>query len=122
MAKRGRKLTEIDKKAFEKLCQLQCTLPEFCDFFDVTHKTLETWCKRTYNLNFSQIFAIKKGKGKISLRRMGWQLAEKNAGAWIFLAKNHLGMKDNPDETPDNNAAKAIADAISYLRGETEKK
>lgn len=118
MAKRGRKLIEIDKKAFEKLCQLQCTINEFCDFFDVTDKTLSTWCKRVYGLNFSEIFLKKRGKGKISLRRMLWNLGEKNAAACIFLAKNHLGMKDNPDEMPESNTVKSIADAIRIMRGE----
>ena len=85
----------IDKKQFEKLCQLQCTILEICDYFDVDDKTLNSWCKNTYNTTFSEIFKIKRGKGQISLRRMQWQQAEKNATMAIWLGKQYLGQRDN---------------------------
>lgn len=47
---------EIDQKQFENLCGLQCTLEEICGWFDVTDKTLDSWCKRTYNASFSEVF------------------------------------------------------------------
>lgn len=84
----------IDKKTFENLCGIQCTMLEICGWFDVDDKTLTTWCKKTYNKAFSEIYEEKKGKGKISLRRMQWQLAEKNPSMAIFLGKNYLGQKD----------------------------
>lgn len=84
----------IDKKQFEKLCQLQCTYLEICDYFDVDDKTLNSWCKDTYNTTFSEVFKVKRGKGQISLRRMQWQQAEKNATMAIWLGKQYLGQKD----------------------------
>jgi len=86
---------EIDKEEFEKLCALQCTYTEICAWFDVTDKTLNTWCKRVYDMSFSEIFAIKREKGKISLRRSQFQLAQKNAPMAIFLGKNYLGQRDS---------------------------
>lgn len=86
---------KIDKKQFEKLCQLQCTYFEICDYFDVDDKTLNSWCKATYNTTFSEVFKIKRGKGQISLRRMQWQQAEKNATMAIWLGKQYLGQRDN---------------------------
>lgn len=85
----------IDKKQFENLCGLQCTMLEICGWFDVDDKTLTTWCKKTYNKPFSEIYDIKKGKGKISLRRMQWQQAEKNPTMAIWLGKQYLGQRDN---------------------------
>ena len=85
---------EIDQKQFENLCGLQCTLEEICGWFDVCTDTLETWCKRTYNRGFSEVFAQKRGAGKISLRRSQWRLAEKNANMAIWLGKQYLGQKD----------------------------
>ena len=85
---------EIDKKQFENLCGLQCTLEEICGWFDVCSDTLETWCKRTYKRSFSEVFAQKRGAGKISLRRSQWRLAEKNANMAIWLGKQYLGQKD----------------------------
>ena len=86
---------EIDKTEFEKLCALQCTENEICSWFDVSDRTLERWCESTYNQRFVDIFAIKREKGKISLRRSQFQLAEKSAAMAIFLGKNYLGQRDS---------------------------
>lgn len=85
---------EIDQKNFESLCGLQCTLEEICGFFDVTDKTLDSWCKRTYGNGFSEVFRQKRGTGKISLRRAQFQLAQKNANMAIWLGKQYLNQKD----------------------------
>ena len=85
---------EIDQKQFEALCGLQCTLLEICDALDVSDKTLDGWCKRTYGEPSSEVFAKKRGKGKISLRRMQWRLAEKNASMAIWLGKQYLGQRE----------------------------
>lgn len=98
---------EIDQKQFENLCGLQCTLEEICGWFDVCSDTLEAWCKRTYKRSFSEVFAQKRGAGKISLRRSQWRLAEKNATMAIFLGKQFLGQRDNIDVTVSD--AKGIA-------------
>lgn len=90
----GRPKKEIDQKTFENLCGIQCTKSEVCAVLDVTDKTLENWCRKTYKMGFSEIFAIKREKGKVSLRRSQFRLAEKNAAMAIFLGKNYLGQKD----------------------------
>ena len=89
---------EIDKKTFESLCGIQCTMEEICDVFDVTDKTLTTWCKRTYGKSFSEVFAQKRNIGKISLRRSGFQMAQHNPSVHIFYAKNFLGMTDKVEQ------------------------
>lgn len=95
MAKRGRPQKIIDQEQFEKLCGLQCTLDEFCCYFDCDDKTLEKWCKTTYKMNFSEIFKIKKGKGKISLRRKQFEVAlSGNPTMLIWLGRNMLGQTD----------------------------
>lgn len=91
----GRPKKEIDKTEFEKLCALQCTYTEICSWFDITDKTLNSWCKKEYGMSFSEIFAIKREKGKVSLRRSQFRLAEKNAAMAIFLGKNILNQKDS---------------------------
>lgn len=94
MAKTGRPRKEIDQKEFEKLCELQCTHDEICAWFDVTDKTLNSWCKRTYKATFSEVFKQKRGKGKIALRRYQFQQAKKNATMAIWLGKQWLGQTD----------------------------
>lgn len=106
----GRPKKEIDKDQFEKLCGLQCTILEMCDYFDVDDKTLSKWCKDTYGKSFSEIFKIKRGRGLISLRRHQWNLAEKNSAMAIFLGKNYLGQKDAFEET--HNVQNGILDDL----------
>ena len=103
----------IDKKQFENLCGLQCTINEVCDFFDVEDDTLNSWCKKTYGTTFSEVFKLKRGKGQISLRRMQWKLAEKNPTMAIFLGKQYLGQKDKIEYTDDG--MKSINENINNI-------
>ena len=103
----------IDKKQFENLCGLQCTLLAICDFFDVEDDTLNSWCKKTYGTTFSEVFKLKRGKGQISLRRMQWKLAEKNPTMAIFLGKQYLGQKDKIEYTDDG--MKSINENINNI-------
>lgn len=101
MGRAGRPQKEIKKVEFEKLCGLQCTQQEICDFLDVDHKTLTRWCKRTYGKEYSQVYREKRSIGKISLRRMQFKIAERSAAMAIFLGKNMLGQSDFPDNGND---------------------
>lgn len=92
---------KIKKDEFEKLCSLQCTLDEVCDWFGVEDDTLNSWCKKTYGETFSVVFKKKRGKGQISLRRTQWKLAEHNPSMAIWLGKQYLGQRDSV-ETVEN--------------------
>ena len=97
----GRPAIEIDQVQFEKLCAMQCPLDEIAGWFYCSEDTIENWCKKTYQdedgnpMTFSEVFAIKRQGGKISLRRAQFELAKKNAVMAIFLGKQYLGQKDN---------------------------
>ena len=112
---------EIDQKQFENLCGLQCTLEEICDWFGVTDKTLNSWCKRTYSESFSEVFRQKRSTGKISLRRNQWRLAEKNASMAIWLGKQYLGQKDivevgvEKDNVQDDALSKSLRELAKGL-------
>ena len=90
----GRPKKEIDKQTFEKLCGIQCTEEEIAAWFSCSVDTIERWCKRTYKRTFAEVFREKREAGKVSLRRMQWQLAAKSAPLSIFLGKNYLGQRD----------------------------
>ena len=118
----GRPRAQIDTEQFEKLCGLQCTKEEICDWFSVSDKTLDNWCRDHYKdendipMTFSAVFAEKRSSGKISLRRMQWRLAEKNAAMAIFLGKNYLGQKDNPDFNVDETLRR-LDDVLKQING-----
>lgn len=116
----GRPIKQIDKAQFEKLCGLQCTLEEFCCYFDCDNKTLEKWCKKTYKMNFSDIFKIKKGNGKISLRRKQFEVAMSgNPTMLIWLGRNILNQTDKIEvdvSTIDDATREAVDNLVNEAR------
>lgn len=118
MAKTGRPLKEIDKSVFENLCAIQATQAEILAWFDITDKTLQRWCKRTYGAGFSEVYAAKRGRGVISVRRALFQNATQkgNVKAQIFWLKNHAGMSEKVSvETHEvsDDSVKAMEDYFS---------
>lgn len=115
MAKMGRPRKEIDKKQFEQLCGIQCTIEEVTAVLDVDAKTLENWCKKTYGRTFSKVFNEKRNLGKASLRHSGFQMAQKNPAVHIFYAKNHLGMRDHY-EVEDTEALSKLDEILASVK------
>ena len=115
----GRPQKEIDKKIFENLCGLQCTLEEIAGVFDCSADTIERWCKREYKETFAETYKKHSAKGKMSLRRIQFKLAEKSAAMAIFLGKNYLGQKDNIIET-DEQTLQAVGEALVKIKRAAE--
>jgi hypothetical protein len=113
--KRGRKPAawdEKDIKQFKGLCHIQATEQDICHVMGVTDKTLvglinrylyeditgKKKTKKAEPLLFSDAYKKYSAGGLMSLRRQMFKQMEKgNTAITIFLAKNMLGMKDNPD-------------------------
>ena len=115
----GRPRKEIDNKIFENLCGLQCTLEEIAGVFDCSVDTIERWCKREYGVPFAEVYKKHSAKGKTSLRRIQFKLAEKSAAMAIFLGKNYLGQKDNIIET-DEQTLQAVGEALVKIKRAAE--
>lgn len=115
----GRPRKEIDNKIFENLCGLQCTLEEIAGVFDCSPDTIERWCKREYEATFAEVYKKHSAKGKTSLRRIQFKLAEKSAAMAIFLGKNYLGQKDNIIET-DEQTLQAVGEALVKIKRAAE--
>ena len=111
----------IDAKQFESLCGLQCTKEEICLVLDVTDKTLESWCKRTYGKGFSEIFKQKRGLGRVSLRRSQFEVAKKgNVTMLIWLGRQYLGqsehvMTDAEEKRQDDDLTLALMEEAKKL-------
>lgn len=105
----GRPRKEINQKEFEKLCGLQCTKQEIAAFFEMNMDTLESRIKEIYGQTFSEVFAQKKGIGKISLRRSQWRMADKSAAMAIFLGKNFLNQSDKHEQKLEATAVIKLA-------------
>lgn len=92
--KTGRPRIEIKEEEFVKLCGLQCTLEEIASFFDCSIDTIERFCEKRYEKTFAEIYKEKSVGGKISLRRMQFNLAKTSAAMAIWLGKQYLGQRD----------------------------
>lgn len=92
----GRPLRDFDNKIFEGLCRIACTMEEIEQVFRTDYRTVDKWCKRTYNADFSTTYKNLASEGKASLRRNQFNLSKKNASMAIWLGKQWLGQRDEP--------------------------
>lgn len=97
--KRGRPRKEIDKKLFESLCEIHCTLDEIACVLSCDISTVEAWCKREYGMLFSEAYKRYSAVGNKSLRRWQYDHAKKSVPMAIFLGKNWLGQTDKQETT-----------------------
>lgn len=107
----------IDKEQFEKLCALQCTLEEMEGFLGVSGDTIERWCFKEYEKDFAEIFRLKRGVGKVSLRRSQWRLAETNPTMAIWLGKQYLGQTDKQEVTMAVQDDETVKEMSAYFAG-----
>ena len=112
---------EIDKREFESLLFIQCTLAEVTAYFDnkldgCSEDTIERWCRRIYHKSFAEVSREKRDVGKISLRRMQWRLAEKSAAVAIFLGKNYLGQTDAV-QIDNSEALSRLDEVLKEIKG-----
>jgi hypothetical protein len=119
--KMGRPTKEFDKKTFVDLVGLDCDQKEICWFFrDDTGKpanidTLSRWCKREFGMTFQEYSRENKGMAaKIKLRQNQLKLSERSAVMAIFLGKNLLGQRDDPqvDTAAGNELLQSLADLM----------
>jgi len=86
MAGRPKKI--IDYEAAEKLANIQCTQEEIASFLNLSVRTLQR------DEEFCRIYKKGQDNGKMSLRRIQYKLAEKNATMALWLGKQYLGQRD----------------------------
>ena len=109
---RASKVEKIDKDTVEKLLNIQCTAEEICSVIGVTRPTLRKWARETYGESYEDVAARFHAFGRASLRRYGYKHAQRNAAAWIFIAKNYLGMTDDPQPIDTGEARREFTAAI----------
>ncbi len=89
----------FDKKVFENICRIQCTVDEIEYILGSKQNIIDGWCLREYKETFREVRERLRMGGKASLRRIQFKLAERNAGMAIFLGKNILGQTDHMVQT-----------------------
>lgn len=96
------------------MCALHCTLAEIAGFFKCSEDTIERWCLRENKITFAEFYKKHSANGNISLRRMQFKAAEKgNVAMLIFLGKQYLGQKDNPDESDNAEVLERLTELLT---------
>ena len=116
MAKIGRPQKQINKRDFEKLCELQCTKEDIANWFEVSEDTIDRFCKREYGVSFAVVFKQKRTKGTVSLRKAGFDMAKNNPSVHIFYAKNFLHMTDRQDIRTEITTAEQMEKHAQYIK------
>ena len=104
---------EATLKALQGLGNIQCTTKEGAAFFSVSEPTFLKFL--TDNPQARAAFDEGKGKGRISLRRHQFRLAESNAAMAIFLGKNYLDQTDRVEQRVEHSGEIEVTDARERL-------
>ncbi len=114
----GRPYAFIDQEQFESLCAIDCTILEVCAVLKVDDKTLNEWCRRTYEgQTFSDIFPIFQAQGNASLRRKQFAMAMNgNVKLLEVLGQNRLNQSKKVKQTNEN----LHSQIINAIHGEEE--
>ena len=89
--------TDATMSSLRGLGQIQATTKECAAFFSVTEPTFIKFLND--NPEGREALEEGKGKGRISLRRHQWRMAENSATMAIWLGKNHIGQTDKTELT-----------------------
>lgn len=98
----GRPEREYDKKTFETLCEVQCTVDEIESILHTNQATIDKWCLKVYKENFCTIYKRYASNGKQSLRRYQFAQAKRSATMAIWLGKNWLGQSDRIEQLEEH--------------------
>jgi len=103
----GRPKIEVNWAQAEKMASIHCTGEEIANVLGFSYDTLERRIKEDGWVNFAEWFKRHSATGKMSLRRMQFELAKKgNATMQIWLGKNYLGQVDHHETTITNREIK----------------
>jgi len=98
-----RKPREMTWDNIDKMLEAGCEGTEIAAFFGISDDTLYRACQADKGCGFAAYRAQKRSSGDTLLKETMFASAMKGDRALqIFLAKNRLGMRDNPkDDTSD---------------------
>lgn len=106
---------ELERKAFESLCSMQCSVEELCGWFGCDESALDTWCCQTYGESFRHAFDRLTLAGRIALRRDQMLAAKKNVSISRHL-EERLSKTEKPTEkTKDYRRTRAYRDLLESL-------
>ena len=70
---------ELTREMFERLCALQCRVPEILGYAGITERELRKWCKEQYGRPLPKVMEMLRQDGLIEIRQAGFDLLKKSA-------------------------------------------
>lgn len=117
---KGRPRTVINWDVFDGLCENFCTLGEIAGFFKVSEDTIQRAVKRTHGVTFEKYFKIASAPGAVSVKRAQFRAAVGgNVLAQIWIGKQYLGQRDQPQPSVEDDEKKKAQEAIQDAYGIT---
>jgi len=102
---KARKPREMTWDAIDSMLEAGCSGVQIAAFYGINEDTLYIRCQEQLGIGFSEYKAQKKQAGEsLLMHKMFSQAMSGDKTLQIFLAKNRLGMRDNPkeDDTANN--------------------
>ena len=109
----GSKTVDINKRQFEEMLKIMCTQDEILRVLNVSKNGLKSWCRKTYGQTYEDVSKRFYADGRMSMRRAGFSMCQRNPAVHIFYAKNYLGMSDEPRELESGEETAAFETAIN---------
>lgn len=103
---------EFDRKQFESLCSMQCSVEELCGWFGCDEAALNAWCLDTYGEGFRSAFDRLAMMGRIVLRGEQVAAAKKN----VSMARHLEAQRACHDAPPQKRKNYRLTDAYKELR------
>lgn len=105
----GRPKFQIDYKVVEGMASVMSTQQEIASYLGCDVRTLQR------DKEFCRIYKEGQDKGKMSLRRKQFKLADKSSAMAIFLGKNYLGQRDVIEQV-DNTQMEKVEELLSKIK------
>lgn len=106
-------LNAVGQRVVEALGAVMATEEEIAAALNVSVEALHS---KDNEVAFTECYKKGRENGRLSLRHSQFQLAKVNAAMAIFLGKQYLGQKDNPEESDTKEKVN-----VQILFGDTSK-
>lgn len=103
---------EFDRKQFESLCSMQCSVEELCGWFGCDEAALNAWCMDAYGEDFRTAFDRLAMVGRVLLRRDQVAAAKKN----VSMARHLEAQRAGHDAPAQKRKNYRLTDAYKELR------
>jgi AraC-like DNA-binding protein len=128
-SKTGRPRERLDWPRIDGMLACFATLEEVASQLDVSEDTIERACKAERKMSFAEYSRLKRGKGRLSLRRRQMLVAlgnkkenvAPNVTMLIWLGKQHLDQTDKLQHIDPMTAKSELAKLLGVEPSELDK-